>query len=198
MQELKQNIQHLNETQTHKVNFWSSPYMMRSEIKEKLPVSSKGSRRLNGLEACVHLYQELIRTDVEKNVRLKIFSCGSQRLRTPKEDINNKIMGSNSFMREDSKEWICYRGIEDEKISVQNLKDHFNDSFNKKQWDRLIFTLNINAEVTRMTFGKFLLFCRIFLNKSANFDQKYDVFLRIFATHLKNRMNGNQRILNQL
>jgi hypothetical protein len=183
MHELKENIQHLNETQTHKINFWSSPYMMRSEIKEKLPVSSKGSKRLNGLEACVCLYQELIRADVEKNVRLKIFSSGSQRLRTPKEDNcdDKKVVGSNSFMREDSRGRIGYQGIEDEKISVQNLKDRFNDNFNKKQWDRLLFSLNINLEETRMTFDKFLLFFRIFLNKSATYDQKYDFFLRSFS-----------------
>ena len=184
MQELKQNIRKLNETNTQKINFWVSPYMVRSEIKEKNPISSRANRRLNGLESCLRLYQELIRADVEKNVRLNILSSGSKRTCTPIE--KNKIGGSQSFVKEDTKGWNGYRGIEDEKISFQSLKEHFNNVFNMKQWDRLFFGLKINPDENKLSFDQFLLFFRLFISKSASFDQKYEFFKKAFSYPFEN------------
>lgn len=179
MQELKQNIRKLNESNTQKINFWVSPYMTRSEIKEKNPISnSRSKRRLNGLESCLRLYQELIRSDVEKNVRLNILSSGSKRTCTP---IEKTKIGSQSFVREDSKGWNGYKGIEDEKISCQSLKEHFCNVFNMKQWDRLFFCLKINPEENKISFEQFLLFFRLFVSKSASFEQKYEFFKKIFS-----------------
>ena len=181
IQELKQNIQNLSVTQNHKVNVnsWVSPYIIRHENNEKMRLSSKLTNRMKNIETCVKLFQELIRLDIEKNVRLKIFSSSSQRKRTP--NIENYGHIQNQAMKEDAKGWTNYGGIEDEKVSLQSFKEYYNENFNKKQWDRLFFALKINSEDSKLIFDKFLLFFQVFINKNATNEQKYEILKRAFS-----------------
>ena len=193
LEELKENLKRLNETQNHKANIWVSPYMARMEVKEKLRGSNKITNSENGLEICVKLFQELIKMDVEKNVRLNITSSSSHRKKMPNTEINKKFVNSNGFSMKE--EWINQKGIEEENVSIQSFQEYFYEGFNKKQWNRLLFALSLGNENSKISFEKFLLFFQVFLNKTANLEQKHGILKRSMAFPNEEIKDWNQEII---
>lgn len=175
MQELQNNIQKLSETQLQNCNNkWVSPYIFRLKAKEKV---NKIPKKLNFLEMCKRIFQEILRIDIEKNIRLNIFSSQTQRKKRF-EQISRKTYSFKDEISQDTNN--ISKGFHEEKISIDSFKIYFNNYFSEKQWERLFFSLKLPYEEDQICFEVFLLFCRIFLNRSASLEEKFDFIKRSF------------------
>lgn len=206
LEDLKQNINKINKNLClKKDNGWVSPFMVRLDGKDR-SLKKKNSRlgsRSNGLQLCVGLFQDLIKRDVEKNVRLGILSSGSKRKfyenclnndnnhivnEKPNNNNNNindlSINNKGSIMSiiEKNKNIECYKTIEDERVSMQSFKEFFQEEFDKKQWERMLFSIGIKynkiKDDYKVSFENFLFFFKVFLRKSASLEEKHEVLKR--------------------
>lgn len=199
MGELKHNIQKINETQISTNNLkWVSPYLVRLQVKEKMKTPNK----LSFLEICIKLYQDIIKMDVEKNIRLTIFSSNSQKRNYQyfeNKSIFEKSYQKNKSFKEDYKFQNILKGIEDERISIQSFQEYFHNYFSDNQWERLFFSLKIPSFLEeKVSFESFLLFCRIFLNQSASFEEKFSFLKRSFQYPEENIENFDKQLIENI